>query len=748
MEAYHGRRGRESNGVCGMNRGKQTMLLMLAMVVTMALVLVWEAFPVGRSGVKLTPIRGSLAEPGSDLEELDLRIKSFESSPVSQTPLLESTEEGTGVDDENIKGDDRSVNDDRLSSDSSSEVGSSAATQSDATPDLVDDQSLKDLPEVEQAQDIESNIAEEITNSTIADEKDERFSTVDVPDLIAETEDIEIPSIDVDGMLFSKRENDTEGAGALEAVAPFETLEHSNQEVAMAPESGETSTLEEQNAAILVDDKASGYGSGLHLNATTQAEDREELSENGLERNLTDQASEAENQNISADDKVDNELQQMQIPELLDNVQRLSNETILVESLNDSKATKNVSSAVEDDEEAKLENLESPGSRTHEESKKLSEPTREDDGGGFNEEAIGLEKPARDNENSELCNYTIGKWVLDKTRPLYSGHECPLWLSPDFACRRHNHPDKKMDRYRWQPEGCDLPTFNASAALETLRNKVIAFVGDSLGRQQYQSLLCMLTRGKNTTTLTNVGSKFNFYTPRGARKPTGYAHRFDATNTTIVFKWTVTLARVQPLNDTNVALHLDRPDKFLHDHLHQLDILIINSGHHWNNGKMKENHYQFYNHGKLLPASSPLSHVPVAYNQTVHNVVNWLHKHMAAHHEPNQVIYYRSLSPRHFRNGDWNTGGTCDRIRFEDGKQVQEGMRVDVNAESAVAGTRVRLLNVTSLSFERGETHVSKYGGGKGGQDCLHWCLPGVPDTWNEIMLAELGGSFKPTSRS
>lgn len=23
-------------------------------------------------------------------------------------------------------------------------------------------------------------------------------------------------------------------------------------------------------------------------------------------------------------------------------------------------------------------------------------------------------------------------------------------------------------------------------------------------------------------------------------------------------------------------------------------------------------------------------------------------------------------------------------------------------------------------------------------QDCTHWCLPGVPDTWNEIVYAQM----------
>lgn len=160
---------------------------------------------------------------------------------------------------------------------------------------------------------------------------------------------------------------------------------------------------------------------------------------------------------------------------------------------------------------------------------------------------------------------------------------------------------------------------------------------------------------------------------------------------------------------------------------------------------MKLNRYDFHLHGKPVSKSSEISRVPVAYNITVHNVVRWMSNAIEG---TNKVVYYRSLSPRHFRNGDWNTGGTCDTIRFEGKKQVQEGNRVDPNAESAIVGTNVKLLNVTSLSLERGETHVSKYGGGVGGQDCLHWCLPGIPDTWNEILFADLATKFKKRSSS
>lgn len=59
---------------------------------------------------------------------------------------------------------------------------------------------------------------------------------------------------------------------------------------------------------------------------------------------------------------------------------------------------------------------------------------------------------------------------------------------------------------------------------------------------------------------------------------------------------------------------------------------------------------------------------------------------------------------------------------------------------------RVILLNVTRLTNFRKDGHPSIYGKsnleGKGvstrRQDCSHWCLPGVPDAWNELIYASL----------
>jgi len=54
------------------------------------------------------------------------------------------------------------------------------------------------------------------------------------------------------------------------------------------------------------------------------------------------------------------------------------------------------------------------------------------------------------------------------------------------------------------------------------------------------------------------------------------------------------------------------------------------------------------------------------------------------------------------------------------------------------------LLNVTQMSIRRRDGHASIYYLGPDGtapmqrQDCSHWCLPGVPDSWNELLYALL----------
>lgn len=275
-----------------------------------------------------------------------------------------------------------------------------------------------------------------------------------------------------------------------------------------------------------------------------------------------------------------------------------------------------------------------------------------------------------------------------------------------------------------------------------MKDKTIAFVGDSLGRQQFQSLMCMATGGKDSPEVQNVGWQYGLVKARGAIRPDGWAYRFPKTNTTILYYWSASLSDLVPYDSSNktsnVAMHLDRPPAFLRRYLHWFDVLVLNTGHHWNRGKLVANRWVMHIDGKPNK-DEKRAEIGNAKNFTVHSIVRWVDSQLRSH--PHLKAFFRTISPRHFFNGDWNTGGTCDNTTPLSGgsEVVQDGSR-DPVIEAALRGTKVKILDITALSELRDEGHISRYSfrGTPGVNDCLHWCLPGIPDAWNEILIAQI----------
>lgn len=354
-----------------------------------------------------------------------------------------------------------------------------------------------------------------------------------------------------------------------------------------------------------------------------------------------------------------------------------------------------------------------------------------------------------DNKNSTLsafeskeCSFVKGRWVADKRRPLYSGFGCKQWLSDMWSCRLTQRTDFRYEGYRWQPENCEMPEFDGSKFLKKMQDKTIAFVGDSLGRQQFQSLMCMVTGGEERLEIEDIGWKFGLTKPPGALRPDGWAYYFPQTNTTILYRWSATLCGINPINpsdpNTEYAMHLDRPPAFLEKFLYNFHVLVLNTGHHWNRGKLIANKWVMYANGKPI-TDRKLSQIGNAKNLTIYSVVRWVDTQMMWHTE--LKAFFRTLSPRHFFHGDWNTGGRCDNtVPLARGGEITEEDSSDPVMGEAIKGTKVKILDISAISELRDEAHMSRYGykASKGAQDCLHWCLPGVPDTWNEILCAQI----------
>lgn len=101
------------------------------------------------------------------------------------------------------------------------------------------------------------------------------------------------------------------------------------------------------------------------------------------------------------------------------------------------------------------------------------------------------------------------------------------------------------------------------------------------------------------------------------------------------------------------------------------------------------------------------------------------------------------------RGGPWNSGGQCNKetepifnetylAKYPAKMRVFEHVLKDIK-------TPVTYLNISRLTDYRKDGHPSVYRPDYQAaqqevhaQDCSHWCLPGVPDTWNELLYVSL----------
>lgn len=169
------------------------------------------------------------------------------------------------------------------------------------------------------------------------------------------------------------------------------------------------------------------------------------------------------------------------------------------------------------------------------------------------------------------------------------------------------------------------------------------------------------------------------------------------------------------------------------------DILVFNTAHWWSHYKTKSG-VNYYQEGEQV---HPHLDVSTAFQKALMTWGSWLDKYI----NPSKTrVFFRSSAPSHFRGGQWNAGGHCQEAL----RPISETSKYQLPREEYHSGRGLKadenscLLNITNLSDYRVDGHPSVYGRrpGKsyssGGQDCSHWCLPGVPDTWNELLYFSL----------
>lgn len=188
------------------------------------------------------------------------------------------------------------------------------------------------------------------------------------------------------------------------------------------------------------------------------------------------------------------------------------------------------------------------------------------------------------NVSVDTCNVFEGSWIRDDSYPLYDASHCPF-AERGFNCVANGRKDRGYTKWRWKPKNCDIPRFDARRILEQLRGKRVVFVGDSLSRTQWESMICLL--------MTGVEDKKSVYEIKGnkiTKRIRFLGVRFSSFDVRIDFYRSVFLVRPGsvPRHATQrvkTTLRLDKMDDISHEWIDS-DVLIFNSGHWWTRTKL------------------------------------------------------------------------------------------------------------------------------------------------------------------
>ncbi|CAA0833710.1 Protein trichome birefringence-like 2 [Striga hermonthica] len=336
------------------------------------------------------------------------------------------------------------------------------------------------------------------------------------------------------------------------------------------------------------------------------------------------------------------------------------------------------------------------------------------------------------------CDVFDGRWVRDDTMPYYPPGSCP-YIDRDFDCHANGRPDDEYVRWRWQPYDCEIPRFNATDFLERLRGKKLVFVGDSLNRNMWESLVCALRHGvEDKTRVYEISGRHEF------KKKGFYAFRFEDYDCSVDFVSSPFLVKESTYSGKNGSfdtLRLDLMDNTTSMY-HDADVIIFNTGHWWTHEKTSRGE-DYYQEGNYV---HPRLKVLEAFKRALATWARWVDKNIDVN---KTEVIFRGYSVTHFRGGPWNSGGQCHKETepiFNETHLVNYPSKMKI-LEYVLKGmkTPVTYLNISRLTDYRKDGHPSIYRPDYQAaqqeihaQDCSHWCLPGVPDTWNDLLYVSL----------
>lgn len=226
--------------------------------------------------------------------------------------------------------------------------------------------------------------------------------------------------------------------------------------------------------------------------------------------------------------------------------------------------------------------------------------------------------------------------------------------------------------------------------------------------------------------------------------------RLPSYDITLAFIWTpFLLTSTEPASVVDMQLYLDTLDDTWTSQYHKYDYIVLSGGQwffkqttFWDNNTVVGCHYC---PGKNLEELGS----DYSYRRALELAFHFM---AASEHRP--VVVFRTWTPNHYEYLQVYKGGMCNRTRpYEEGEHneyqafdlpMRSVEMEEVRRAAEEHGMRVRLLDTYQLSAMRPDGHPGPYRIHHPEliedpeNDCIHWCLPGVIDTWNALLMEVL----------
>lgn len=338
--------------------------------------------------------------------------------------------------------------------------------------------------------------------------------------------------------------------------------------------------------------------------------------------------------------------------------------------------------------------------------------------------------------NQSSCSLFAGNWVRDDSYPIYESSACPI-IDSQFNCQMYGRPDSDYLRYRWRPANCDLPRFDGLNFLMRMRGKQVMFVGDSLGRDQWESLICMILAAVPTSqTQMMRGEPLSIF-------------KFLDYGVTVSYHKAPYLVDIDLTSQGKRVLRLGEISGNAKT-WHGVDVLSFDTGHWWSHkGDLQGWDYMEWG-GQLYEDMDRV----VAMEKGMRTWATWVDANL----DPSRTrLFFQSISPTHYDPTQW---GAATKSCYGETEPTPMGSSYSgaynswdqdqVNVMDSVIRDMMSppyLLDITMLSNMRKDAHPSIYSGDltpdqranpDHSADCSHWCLPGLPDTWNQLFYTAL----------